>query len=493
MKKQVLTQILALFAMVAFAEKVEVNGLYYELINKNLTAIVAPSDGEKYSGDIVIPETIEYGGSSYSVTRIGSNAFKGCDNLLSVSISNNVINIDYSAFEGCVNLVTVLLSDNIGVIEGNAFYNCNALSNIILPKSLKTIGNGAFFNCCSLTSLQIPDSVVSIGSTAFMGCGGLTTISIGKSVEAINGYAFEGCINLESVHITDLSAWCNIDFSKTGHVYWQETPTNPLYHAHHLFLNGEEIVDLVIPDDVNIITGAFDGCTGLKTVTFNNKVVIRNNAFRNCTGLEKVFAPDIETWLGFVFGSYCANPLDYAHCLYLNNEEINELNIPTIITSIGNSAFIGSNTLTKISMPNTVTSIGEDAFNNCSSLKDVILPGSLEDIGARAFYGCLEIADVYCYADKIPSTGDQVFRNALTEYATLHVPENSINDYSSKAPWNGFGKIVALKDDDPQPTGILSIANNKKGTIWFDMNGRKLSSEPSSKGIYINNGKKVIK
>ena len=494
MKKLLFTLMLLLMTMVAFAEKVEVNGLYYELINKTLTAEVVKSDGDSYSGNIVIPESIEYGGSTYNVTSLGGESFKDCNSLLSVTIPNSITIIKYDAFCNCNNLTTVIFSSNLEIIEGGVFSGCNALSAITLPNSLKKIGNNAFRFCSSLASIEIPDGVTSIGNRAFQGCNGLTTISVGSGVEVIEGEAFQGCLSLASVHIKNLSAWCNIDFSQTGYVGWQETATNPLYNAHHLFLNGEEILDLVIPDDVKSLNGNFDGCTGLKSVQFQGKVVVGDNSFRNCTGLEKVSAPNLNTWLSMDFALYDANPLIYAHHLYLNNEEIKELYISDNITSIGNNIFRGFNSLIKISMPNTVTSIGELAFCDCSSLKVIIIPGSVEKISARAFMGCHEIEDVYCFAEKIPSTGEQVFRDALTEYATLHVPEKSINDYTAISPWSEFGKIVALVDEDPQPTGILFITNyESKRNMWYDLNGHKLDAEPSAKGIYINNGKKVVK
>ena len=102
MKKLLFTLMLLLMTMVAFAEKVEVNGLYYELINKTLTAEVVKSDGDSYSGNIVIPESIEYEGSAYTVTSIGSNSFGFCKNIISVEISNSVRSIKSKAFYGCI-------------------------------------------------------------------------------------------------------------------------------------------------------------------------------------------------------------------------------------------------------------------------------------------------------------------------------------------------------------------------------------------------------
>lgn len=73
---------------------------------------------------------------------------------------------------------------------------------------------------------------------------------------------FNGCTNLSSVNISDISAWCKIDFN-----------SHPLGLAHHLYLNGEEVKELVIPNDVtNIPYAAFYGCHGLTSVTIPNNV-----------------------------------------------------------------------------------------------------------------------------------------------------------------------------------------------------------------------------
>ena len=142
------------------------------------------------------------------------------------------------------------------------------------------------------------------------------------SVTSIGNNAFAECSGLTAVHITDLSAWCKIKFINFV--------SNPTYYANHLYLNGEEIFNLVIPDDINSIGNyAFYGCAGLTSITIPNSVTsIGEKAFSYCWGLTSV-------------------------------------TIPNSVTSIGNSAFLGCSGLTSVDIPNSVTSIGNYAFYNC--------------------------------------------------------------------------------------------------------------------------------
>lgn len=107
-------------------------------------------------------------------------------------------------------------------------------------------------------------SVTSINYEAFKGCS-LTSVTIGKSLTSIGQDAFMNCSSLTAVNITDLSAWCKITFNNYN--------SNPTNYAHHLYLNGEEITNLVIPDDVTSIGNrAFNGCSGITSMTIPNSV-----------------------------------------------------------------------------------------------------------------------------------------------------------------------------------------------------------------------------
>ena len=65
----------------------------------------------------------------------------------------------------------------------------------------------------------------------------------------------------------------------------------------------------------------------------------------------------------------------------------------------------------------------------CSGLTSVTIGNGVMSIGGAAFSGCLEYLDVYCYAEKVPSTKSDAFDGSYPEYATLHVPDASIESY----------------------------------------------------------------
>ena len=136
-------------------------------------------------------------------------------------------------------------------------------------------------------------NVTNISWDAFMGCHGLTSVKIPKSMRYIGDNAFLYCDNLTAVYISDLEAFMNISFSMGDY------PSNPLFYAQHLYLNGVEIIDLVIPNQITRINSyAFINCSSLKSVTIPNSVTsIGTNAFLGCSGLTAIVS-EIEKPFG---------------------------------------------------------------------------------------------------------------------------------------------------------------------------------------------------
>ena len=182
-------------------------------------------------------------------------------------------------------------------IAGGTFAGCNSMTSVMIPSTVTSIGDGvfpddktgAFYNCSSLTSLTIPEGVTRIGTMAFSGCHSLTMMTIPKNVGYIgNGVfgTFNRCRNLIGLNILDLSKWCSMRLANGG---------SPLYGL-HLYVNGKEVHDLIIPDGVTYIAGSvFGGCKGLTSVTIPSSVTEFGRAvFYDCNELTSVIVERAE-------------------------------------------------------------------------------------------------------------------------------------------------------------------------------------------------------
>ena len=200
MKKNLLFLLLAILPMVASAETVEIDGIYYNLVNKAKQAEVT-SNPNYYSGEVVIPSSVTYNDVEYGVTSIGDQAFYGCRGLTSITISNSVTSIGGWAFNGCSSLTSITIPNSVTSIGSCAFSYCTSLTSITIPNGVTSVGNQTFEGCSKLTSITIPNSVTSIGYCAFMGCSSITSITIPNSVTSIGSEAFSYCSSLTSITI----------------------------------------------------------------------------------------------------------------------------------------------------------------------------------------------------------------------------------------------------------------------------------------------------
>ena len=226
-----------------------------------------------------------------SVTSIGGYVFSGCTGLTSVTIPNSVTSIGDNTFERCTSLTNINIPDSVTSIGGNAFYKCSSLISITIPDGVTSIGYAAFCGCSSLTSVNIPNGVTSIGDRAFSECSRLTSITIPSSVTSIGEEAFKPWLRnrLTSVFITDVAAWCCIDFG--------DEEANPLYYAKNLYVNGTKAESLEIPEGVQVISSnAFINAECIKRVALPKSLVgIAANAFSGCRNIERVYYAGSES------------------------------------------------------------------------------------------------------------------------------------------------------------------------------------------------------
>ena len=467
MKQKLLFLLLLVMSlpMTMMAENpVEVGEIFYNLIPKGKSAEVTSKDGG-YSGVITIPPSIMYEGETYDVTKIGDNAFKDCTNLTAVTIPNSVKTIGGSAFQGCSSLTSINIPSSVTSIEGNAFNGCSDLTSIDIPNSVTSIGGNAFLGCSSLTSIDIPNSVTSIEVGEFAYCTNLTSINIPNSVTSIGGSAFRDCTSLTSIDIpnsvTSIENWA---FGNTG------------------------LTSVTIGNSVTSIGDcAFSNCTGLASVTIGNSVTsIGNYAFSNCTGLASVTIGNSVTSIGSGAFYECTS--------------LTSIDIPNSVTSIGNFAFSNCTGLASVTYGNNLQSIGDYAFNNCTSLTSIDIQSEKRmSIGNYAFEGCSKLASVNigkyvtsinyyafknctnlevvtCNTRTVPSTQASAFDGSYTEYATLIVPDASLSNYQTTAPWSNFGTILPMSQasvvtansytreyGDPNPTFEFTCATTLNG------------------------------
>ena len=304
-------------------------------------------------------------------------------------------------------------------------------TSVVIPEEYKglrvtTIDKTAFRDCTKLTSVTIENGVTTIGDYAFYGCESLTRVTIPNSVTKIGEAAFYGCARLTRVDISDIGAWCKIAF--------RDFVANPLCYAHNLYLNGELVTDLVIPNSVTKIGNyAFEASVLTRVEIPNSVTSISDNAFSGCTNIKELEAPTTALWsipknslqTVIITGGEIIGEKAFDGCTSLTSIEI-----PNSVTKIGNYAFSGCTGLTSIEIPNSVTQIGYYAFEYCTGLTSVVIPNKVPTIGDGAFYGCTSLTSVEI-PNSVTSIGWSAF-SGCTGLTSIEIP-NSVTSIGKSA------------------------------------------------------------
>ena len=185
----------------------ETSGLYYKITGDNTVEVTYSDEllltgNNSYIGDIIIPETVTYGGVTYTVTAVGARAFYRCyDQLTSVVMPNTVITLGQEAFSDCRGLQSIHLSENLDIIGERAFENCHGLTEIEIPGTVTVLGSHAFVDCSNLASINIPDKVGYLGDYLLAGCLNLRSISLPEGIDTIPPGFLNGCHQLDSIRL----------------------------------------------------------------------------------------------------------------------------------------------------------------------------------------------------------------------------------------------------------------------------------------------------
>ena len=334
---------------------------------------------------------------SNSTVAIAYGALEGANNLEFISVESG--NSKFVGIQNCIidteNKTLVLgiqsseiPNDNtVNTIAKYAFLNCISLKKIVVPSTIKEIEQEAFKGCTSLEEITVPftgtytdnanhnvnfyaifgdendvpaslvtvklTNVTTIYSNVFEGCSNIKNLYLPTSLTFIDHYAFNGCTSLKTVHVDSIDFWFNLEFANTY--------SNPFSYANDLYVNGELLETLVVPEGITEIKySAFAGCDSITAIDFSSNttlITISNSAFKDCSSLETI-------------------------------------TIPNTVKNIGVAAFANCESLEKVIISEQVEKIPANLFIACTSLKEINFGANITSIDVSAFLSCLSLSKV---------------------------------------------------------------------------------------------------
>ena len=415
-----------------------IDGLRYLIDETAKSATLVASAGEKYSGDIVVPEKITAtNDKEYPVTAFGENCFTKCDKLTSVVIPSSVTSLG----EYC-------------------FSFCQMLTSIALPSSITSLSDGCFSSCTNLTTVTIPSSVTSLGNHCFSSCTNLSDIFIPSSVTSIGVYCFSYCDNLTSVNI----------------------PSSVISLGDDCFWYCESLTNVMLPSSITSLgSGCFGLCTSLKSITIPSSVTsIGVSCFVDCPKLESIYfegnyphgllGSNIPTTCIFnVLKEYIQDYKDaigskYPYIYVWNkanaggeDKPVAKCEVPEITYAAGKLSFKSSTTGAEYHYTITDSDMANDAYSQDGEVK----------LSAAYKISVYATAEGYQASDKAT--------------ATLYwVDANLENDPSSNINQAKIRGIVATSN-----SGIVTLSglDNDEVVAFYSVDGKQLGKVKSENGI----------
>ena len=437
----------------------------------NLQAVYIPESvrtigSSAFSGcsslyDISIPRKVE---------SIGSGAFAGCTSLSGVQISD--ANPNFICQDG-----VIYSADGKEVIQ---YLAGRPSSTYTFPNSINKIREYAFWGASNLTGVSISPNVTEIPEYAFSNCPGLSSVIIPNSVTNIRAYSFADCINLRSViiprsvgYIDDLAFYmsngvdvqfvdsttgmntvpsASIDTSSDGAGADNTSAdvSDPRYTSYdendgYDYLNDNNFISY--SDYENNVTPGEIGSTkvvGSKAVfLIDPTMTVKESYNLNDAEIEDSISGNVKTThkedeysiIRSVLDAYNGNEADVkvpedvmriGNRAFYKNPNINSVNMPSSVTSIGDFAFARSN-ISNVNIPGSVKSIGYAAFYQCPNLTEVNIPESVEYIELGAFLGTPYLSNWQQTddSDNYLMVGDKILLSYKGEGGNISIPEGT--------------------------------------------------------------------
>lgn len=517
------------------------------LNNTNLKSVTIPSSVTSI-GDYAFADCTNL--TSVTVytpsCTLGGGAFVICNNLESIYVFSDLVD-DYKAAEGWStyeNIITEMLSPNgtcgptghdsdvrwvltgpennyTLTISGTGdmmdyngdrpwYHNKNGIIAVVIESGVTSIGEYAFASCSNLTAVTIPASLTSIGNNAFYDCANLTSITISSSVTTIDDGAFIGCTSLSSVTV-DAS---NPKYSSDDGVLFNKAQTTLiLYPAAKTatsydipasvesigggaFQNSTSLSSVTIPVSVTSIgMSAFDGCSSLVSVTIPASVTsIGMYAFANCPNLGTITMNSSPLIDGSAFNNIKsgaavtinapANEADsYKWATFYNKNYAFQADDDTQVFKVT----LSGTKITLLEVADKIVDAGTPVVLKSSGEKPIMTwtKSSSSDEQGNDLKGTSEAITT---PDNIYvlnySTEHGVGFYKLATTGTLGVGKAYL-EYDGASPSNFFGF------EEGETTSIELKSSRIEELKYYDLNGRRVLNP--TKGIYIVNGKKIIR
>ena len=429
---------------------------------------------------------------SSTVETIGSYFLSNCEKIEKIIVPNGVKNIEESAFNACTNLKEAELPVSLQSLGNYAFYYDFSLENIIVDEASDYFKSkdGVLFNsnCTSLirfpenssiTEYVIPQGVTHIEKCAFNNCIKLKSVKFPDSIIYVGNSAFSWCTQLENIEFSgemdEMDDYCFSVCSSLKNIKWP----NKIRRIGDGSFDGAKISNGDLPSGLEEIgQGAFERCIELKSVTIPKSVTSMGSfMFEGCENISvKGFCGEnIEYSLAptgkLEIVGY--GKMNYVHFSYLglkiksislddritelsqgvfSQTDISDIDLPSSLIEISDSAFSSCSALNYIDIPSSVTKIGNYAFSGCEKLVAVKMPDSITEIPDYCFSKCKSLSNV-CLPIAVEKIGINAFENC-TSLKNIDLP-NSIKIISNNAFY--YCENLELSG---LPNSLLEIGNS---------------------------------